>query len=91
VVLDELGELEIPPYVEPQIACDSSVEKLTSQRGAPPDQVSLGGRVAAGDANSFAGRVNPTLPTLPAAYGRRIFDVGLQRKIPHQRVSKSKD
>jgi hypothetical protein len=59
---------EIPPYVTPQAACDSSVEKLTSQR--------LGRRVAAGDADSIAGRVNPTPPTLPAAYDRRIFDVG---------------
>jgi hypothetical protein len=57
----------IPPYVTPQTACDCSVEKLASQRGAPADQLSLGGRVAAGDADSFAGRVNPTPPTLPAA------------------------
>jgi hypothetical protein len=90
VTMPGSGGREISPYVTPQIACDSSVEKLASQRGAPADQLSLGGRVAAGEADSFAGRVNPTPPTLPAAYGRRIFDVGLQRKIPHQRVSKSK-
>jgi hypothetical protein len=34
---------EIPPYVTPQAACDSSVERLTSQRGTPADQLRLGG------------------------------------------------
>ena len=34
---------EIPPYVTPQAACDCSVEKLTSQRGTPADELRLGG------------------------------------------------